>query len=163
MDYNTERAKLKIPEYGRTIQQMVDYAVTIADRQERNHCAHTIIQIMGTMFPAPGQKDPQQNTTLWDQLAIMSDFKLDIDWPFPITSAEELQTRPTPLHYPQTPIRLRHYGRLVENFLDKLKELEPDEDRNAAIVQVADQMMRDLPNGIRMPWKPTGWQTTLHD
>lgn len=83
MEYNTQKRKLPLPEYGRSVQNMVDYALTIEDREERQRCANTIINIMGNMFPL--LRDASDfNRKLWDHLAIMSDFKLDIDYPVEI-------------------------------------------------------------------------------
>ncbi|MEM8847567.1 MAG: DUF4290 domain-containing protein, partial [Bacteroidota bacterium] len=92
LEYNTERPKLFIPEYGRHFQKMVDHAVSIEDREERNKVAQAIISVMGNL--QPHLRDvPDFQHKLWDQLFIMSDFKLDVDSPFPITSKEVLQQR----------------------------------------------------------------------
>ena len=83
-DYNTQQKKLIMPEYGRNVQQMIDHCVSIEDREERTRCANTIINIMGNLFPHLRDVDDFKHK-LWDHLAIMSDFKLDIDYPYEIT------------------------------------------------------------------------------
>src|SRR3712207_22812 len=98
LDYNTQREKLILPEYGREIQKMVDHAVTIENRSERQQCAETIIATMARMFPNESSRaDGEQK--LWDHLAIMSDFKLDIDYPVDISKAQNIHVKPQPLPY----------------------------------------------------------------
>ena len=96
MEYNTQRKRMLIPAYGRTIQNMVDYAVTIEDRAERQRCANTIIAIMGNMFPHL-RDIPEFKHKLWDHLAVMSDYKLDIDYPYEITQKSSFVRKPDPL------------------------------------------------------------------
>ena len=89
MEYNTQQRKLPLPEYGRSVQNMVDHCLTIADREERQRCANTIINIMGGMFPALRDMEDFHHK-LWDHLAIMADFKLDIDYPVEIVKVWRL-------------------------------------------------------------------------
>ena len=98
MKYNTEGKRLTLPEYGRNIQNMVDYCVTIQDREERKRCANTIINIMGNMFPHLRDVNDFKHI-LWDHLAIMADFKLDIDYPYEIIKKENLYSRPPRIPY----------------------------------------------------------------
>ena len=83
LSYNTDRKPLRIPEYGRTVQQMVDHLLTIEDRDKRNTAARAVIRVMGEINPHL-RNVPDFQHKLWDQLFIMSDFCLDIDSPFPI-------------------------------------------------------------------------------
>lgn len=99
LDYNTQRKKLTLPEYGREVQKMVDYAMTLSDREERQKCAETIICIMERMFPQ-NRENIDYKQKLWDHLAIMSDFKLDIDYPVDINEAKSITTKPQPMEYP---------------------------------------------------------------
>ena len=113
LEYNTEREKLIIPEYGRHFQKMVDHAVSIKDDAKRNEVAKAIISVMGNL--QPHLRDvPDFQHKLWDQLFIMSDFKLDVESPFPITSKELLQARPEPLEYPQNHPKYRFYGNNIK-------------------------------------------------
>ena len=124
LDYNTQREKLVLPEYGREIQSMVDHAVGIKDRAERQHCAESIIAIMDHMFP-DGADAEEHHRELWDHLAIMSGFKLDIDYPFAVKQAEDIAKRPDPMDYPKTRIPVRHYGSMMFELFDRLKNMEP--------------------------------------
>ena len=124
MKYNTEEKKLVMPEYGRNIQNMVDYCITIQDREERKRCADTIINIMGNMFPHLRDVNDFKNI-LWDHLAIMADFKLDIDYPYEIVKKEDLYSRPPRIPYNNSRIRYRHYGKTLEKMIQKATEFEP--------------------------------------
>ena len=93
MEYYTNKNKLILTEYGRNIQQMVEYAMTIEDREERTRCAQTIINIMGNLFPHLRDVNDFKHK-LWDHLAIMSDYKLDIDYPYELVKTEKLESKP---------------------------------------------------------------------
>lgn len=130
MKYNTQQKRVTLPEYGRAIQDMVNHALTIEDAVERRRCAITIINIMGTMFPHL-RDVPDFKHKLWDHLAIMADFKLDIKYPYPIIEKENLVTKPDNIPYARTKIRYRHYGRTTELLIQKAAEFpEGDEKRN---------------------------------
>ena len=143
LDYNTQREKLVLPEYGREIQSMVDHAVGIKDRAERQHCAESIIAIMDHMFP-DGADSEDHHRKLWDHLAIMSGFKLDIDYPFAVKQAEDIAKRPDPMDYPKTRIPVRHYGSMMFELFDRLKNMEPGKERDELVKLTANQMRRDL-------------------
>ncbi|MCL2560806.1 MAG: DUF4290 domain-containing protein [Rikenellaceae bacterium] len=118
-NYNYERKKLRLPEYGRHIHEMVDYLSTIEDRDERNRQARAVIGVMGNLFPM--LRDTADYThKLWDHLFIMADFRLDVDSPYPIPSAEELAPHPARMSYPSRRIAIKHYGKNVENILRSL-------------------------------------------
>ncbi|MBR1525748.1 MAG: DUF4290 domain-containing protein [Prevotella sp.] len=143
LDYNTQRDKLILPEYGREIQQMVDHAVSLPDKAERQRCAETIIDIMA-------RKDSQsRNTTdyrqkLWDHLALMSNFQLDIDYPCDVSKALKIATKPEPLPYQNNRIAVRHYGKMLLEVMEKLKTMPPGEARNKLVKHTANQMKRNL-------------------
>ena len=145
MEYNTQRKKMELPEYGRSVQNMVDHALTIEDREERQRCANTIINIMGSMFPHL-RDVPDFKHKLWDHLAIMSDFKLDIDYPFEIVKKEDLVMRPERLPYSTGDIRYRHYGRFLGELVKKAVEIEDESERKALIRLLAIQMKKSLSN-----------------
>ena len=145
MEYNTQRKKMELPEYGRSVQNMVDHALTIEDREERQRCADTIVNIMGGMFPHL-RDVPDFKHKLWDHLAIMSDFKLDIDYPFEIVKKEDLVVKPEQLAYPNAGFRYRHYGRFLEGMVKKAVEIEDEEERKQLINLLAIQMKKDLNN-----------------
>lgn len=143
LDYNTQRDKLIMPEYGREVQSMIDYAVTLEDRDERQRCANAIVAIMERMFPqAAGTADFQQK--LWDHLAIMSGFRLDIDYPCDISQAGKIAEKPAPVEYPMKKIPVKHYGYMMFELFDKLKTMEDGPERDELIRITANQMKRNL-------------------
>ncbi len=143
LDYNTQREQIVLPEYGREIQQMVDYAVGLPDREERQRCAKSIVAIMDRMFPE-GKNVEGHERKFWDQLAIMSHFQLDIDYPFDVTNASQIAKKPDPMPYPMKKIPVRHYGAMLFEIFDKLKTMEPGEERDELVKLVANQMHRNL-------------------
>ncbi|MCD8193746.1 MAG: DUF4290 domain-containing protein [Tannerellaceae bacterium] len=143
MKYNTEEKKLVMPEYGRNIQNMVDYCVQIQDKEERMRCANSIINIMGNMFPHLRDVNDFKHI-LWDHLAIMADFKLDIDYPYEIIKKENLYARPERLPYNNSNIRYRHYGKTLEKMIRKANELEAGPEKDHLIKLVATQMKKSF-------------------
>lgn len=143
LDYNTQREKLIMPEYGREVQSMIDYAVTLEDRDERQRCANAIVAIMERMFPqAAGTPDFEHK--LWDHLAIMSGFRLDIDYPCDISQAGKIAEKPAPVEYPMKKIPVKHYGYMMFELFDKLKTMEDGPERDELIRITANQMKRNL-------------------
>ena len=143
LDYNTQREQLILPEYGREVQNMVDYALSLPDKEERQRCAESIIVIMDRMFPQ-NHENPDYKQKLWDHLAIMSNFQLDIDWPYDISGAAKIATKPEPLEYPMTQIPVRHYGKMLFDVFEHLKTMPAGEERDELVRQTANQMKRDL-------------------
>ena len=143
LDYNTGRNKLILPEYGREIQKMIEYCKTLPEKSDRQNCAEVIIDVMMVMTPhLKGSSDYLQK--LWDHLAIMSNFELDIDYPFEVTSKESFLKRPEPLQYPMQNIRQRHYGHLLEECFTKLEGMKEGEERDELVRLIANQMKRTL-------------------
>ncbi len=143
MDYNSNRKNLILPEYGRHIQKMVDHAVTIEDREERAKCANTIIGIMGNMFPHLRDVNDFKHK-LWDHLAIMADFKLDIDYPYELLEKETLTKRPDKIPYKNSRISYKHYGELVEKMIEQAVLLEDETERKHLSVLIANHMKKSL-------------------
>ncbi len=141
MDYTTLQGKLIMPEYGRNIQQMVKHAVSIPDREERTRCVKTIINIMGNMFPYLRDVNDFKHK-LWDHVAIMSDFKLDIDFPYEIMLPENLYTRPESIPYKNSRIHYQHYGRTLEEMIDKVSNYPEGDEKNELIRLIANQMKK---------------------
>ena len=141
MKYNTNLKRLSLPEYGRNIHNMVDYCATIDDREERNQCANAIISIMGNMFPHLRDVNDFKHI-LWDHLAIMSDFKLDVDYPYEVLQKEDLYQRPPVVPYLENEIIYRHYGEILERLINKAAELEEGDEKEALIYMIANQMKR---------------------
>ncbi|MBW8198550.1 DUF4290 domain-containing protein [Flagellimonas abyssi] len=141
LEYNTERPHLFIPEYGRHFQKMVDHAVSIEDRDERNRVAKSIISVMGNLQPH-FRDVPDFQHKLWDQLFIMADFKLDVDSPFPITSKEVLQQRPEPLDYPQNHPKYRFYGNNIKRMIDVAVSWDKGDMRSGLEYAIANHMKK---------------------
>lgn len=141
MDYNTARTQLILPEYGRNIQKMVDQAMDIQDREERNRAARSIIAVLANMHPQIKEViDYKQK--LWDQLALMSNYKLDIDYPSPPIRKEDLDKSPNKIPYNNNRIRYRHYGRISENLIQRAVEMEEGEEKDALIKLIANHMKK---------------------
>ena len=143
LDYNTQRQALVMPEYGREIQKMVDHAIQLPTKEERMRCAEAIIKQMENKVPQI-RENANYKQTLWDHLYLMSHKQLDIDWPNDLSNVERMSAKPEPMKLPQSDIRLRHYGRLVEEMLDKLKDMADGPQRDELIRLTANQMKRDL-------------------
>lgn len=118
-NYNYERKKLILPEYGRHIHEMIDYLSTIKDRDERNIQAHAVIAVMGNLNPLL-RDTADYNHKLWDHLFIMAEFDLDVDSPYPIPTEATLAPRPEKLSYPTRNIKMMHYGKNVELFINAI-------------------------------------------
>ena len=141
LEYNTEREPLIIPEYGRHLQKMINYATSRETKEERNKVAKGIIDVMGNL--QPHLRDvPDFQHKLWDQLYIMSNFKLDADSPYPIPSKEELQERPEPLKYPQNHPKYRFYGNNIKTMIDVARTWEKGEMREALEYTIANHMKK---------------------
>ncbi len=138
--YN-HRTELILPEYGRNIQRMVEIAVNIEDRAERNRCARTIIDSMGNLFPYLRDVDSYKHK-LWDHLAVMSNFKLDIDYPYEIYKPEEMAIKPSKIPLEKSKIKTMHYGRFTEKFIATVSENETLLERNDTAMIIANHMKR---------------------
>lgn len=143
LTYNTHLKELRLPEYGRNIQKMVDYCLTLESREERTNCAYAIVLAMSVLFPDQ-KSDDQQNRKFWDHLAVMSDFKLDIDWPVPVIQPDSIAETPDPLPYDQGMVQRRWYGGNIERMIDAAADMDDSDDRMALIALVASQMKKNL-------------------
>lgn len=131
---------MALPEYGRNVQNMVDYLLTIEDRDKRNKSAQAVISVMGNLFPH--LRDVQEfKHKLWDHLAIMSDFKLDIDYPYDPPAPETRHEKPATVPYNQHFIKYKHYGRTMELLIKAADKFEGEE-REIIIEQLANHMKK---------------------
>lgn len=141
MEYTTLGEKLILPEYGRNIQQMVAHAMTLENREERTRCAKTIINIMGNLFPYLRDVNDFKHK-LWDHLAVMSNFTLDIDYPCEVLKKENLYTKPERIPYKNSRIKYMHYGRTLEQMIEKAIEYPEGENKNILILLIANHMKK---------------------
>jgi hypothetical protein len=140
-DYNTSRKHLALPEYGRNIQQMVDYILSRPDKEERNRLSYALIAVMGNLNPHLRDIHDFKHK-LWDHLAIMADFKLDIDYPYDIPVPETFQEKPRKIPYPQSDIRYKHYGKILERMLEYAGKMDENEEKRALVQVVANHMKK---------------------
>lgn len=132
MEYNATRNHLTIREYGRHIQKMVDYTLTIEDREKRTRNAYTIIELMGFLNPSLKQVEDYKHK-LWDHLYLISDFKLDVDGPYPVPDKETYNEKPEPLPYPKKYPKYNHLGKNLESLIDKaMEENDPEKKQGLA-------------------------------
>jgi len=148
LEYNSERSKLIIPEYGRHLQKMVEHAVEIEDEKERNKVANSIIAVMGNMNPHL-RDVPDFQHKLWDQLFMISDFKLDVDSPFPKPTREMLTERPEMLDYPENNPKYRFYGNNIKRMIDAAKDKEEGDFKDALVMTIANHMKKSYLNWNR--------------
>lgn len=141
MEYNTTRPKMEIPEYGRNVQKMIDHTLTIADKEERNLAARSIIKVMAQL--APHLRDLEDfEHKLWTHLHIMSEFQLEVDSPYPKPKPESFTTRPNTLDYPQSRIRYGHYGKTIQDMIRKAVEMEDEKEKEILTLDLANLMKR---------------------
>ncbi|MCM1373244.1 MAG: DUF4290 domain-containing protein [Bacteroides sp.] len=143
IQYNTEKPHLTMPEYGRAIHDMVAHCLTIADRQERQACAQKIVYVMANL-EQERLVNPETQAKLWNHLALLSNFRLDIDYPVEILTQSETCTHPSPMPLPQKRILHKHYGHIVEEALNILTKMPDGEKRNTLVCQTADRMRQNL-------------------
>lgn len=141
LTYTTHLKKLILPEYGRNIQRMVDHCLTIEDRYERTRCAATIVKTMETLFPIQGNTDAYRRK-LWDHLAIMSDFQLDVDVPFELIRPENLDNTPSHIDYDQGDFNYRHYGLIIQRAVAHASEMPEGDERDALVLLLANHMKK---------------------
>jgi hypothetical protein len=141
LEYNGERSHLIIPEYGRHLQKLIDQATIIEDVEKRNKAAKYIIQVMGNLNPHL-RDVPDFQHKLWDQLFIMSDFKIDVESPYPIPSREVLQLKPDVLKYPQNFPKYRYYGNNIKYMIDVANKWDDGEMKNALVKVIANHMKK---------------------
>ncbi|RLD27967.1 MAG: DUF4290 domain-containing protein [Bacteroidetes bacterium] len=141
IDYNSDRTDLIIPEYGRNIQRMVEYAVSVKSRELRNQVALAIINVMGQLFPHLRDVDDYKHK-LWDHIFIMSDFKLDVDSPYPVPNAQQFQEKPEIISYSKNNIKYGHYGTIIGEVLKKAVDFPEGEDKDRLVVDLGNMLKR---------------------
>ncbi|MEO5570185.1 MAG: DUF4290 domain-containing protein [Bacteroidia bacterium] len=139
MEYNSGRSLLIISEYGRNIQKMVEHACTIDDRDDRNNAAQVIVTVMGALNPHLRDITDFRHK-LWDHLFVISDFKLDVDSPYPKLTAQTLKVRPKKVTYPSKKIRFKHYGKTMELMIIELLKMDDGPEKNQLTITLANFM-----------------------
>ncbi len=143
--YNTELSRITLPEYGRNIQKMVEYCMNIEDRNQRNRCARTIIEAMCEIKAKKTPSflaNPEYDKVLWDHLALLSNFKLDVDYPYEIVRKEEFNEKPFPMSYPEESTRDRHYGVYTIELIKKCAAMDEGREKTQLAIIIANVMKR---------------------
>ena len=141
MEYNTNRTKLLMPEYGRNIQMMVEYCKSLPSKEERNEVAKTIVEFMGQRNPHLRDEENYKHK-LWDHLYILADYDLDVDAPYPFPTKEELDQKPNRMDYPSFDNEYKFYGKSILQLIDRAIELEEGEEKEALIQVIANNMKK---------------------
>ena len=141
MEYNTNRTKLLMPEYGRNIQMMVEYCKSLPSKEERNEVAKTIVEFMGQRNPHLRDEENYKHK-LWDHLYILADYDLDVDAPYPFPTREELDQKPNRMDYPSFENEYKFYGKSILQLIDRAIELEEGEEKEALIQVIANNMKK---------------------
>ncbi|HAN38970.1 MAG TPA: DUF4290 domain-containing protein [Chitinophagaceae bacterium] len=140
MMYNTQRKLLNMREYGRNVQQMVDYLFTIEDRDKRSQQAKVLVELMAILNPHLKNVEDFRHM-LWDHLHFMSNFSLDVDSPFPMPEKETYKAKPAPLPYPKRYPKYSHLGKNLETVINKAMD-EPDEEKKAGFAHAIAYYMK---------------------
>lgn len=141
--YNTDKEPVRLPEFGRTMQSLVEHCVYIEDRDERNACAYAIVDVMANLFPEL-KDDNDDLSKIWDQMQIMSDFKLDVDFPCPVITAEQINPKPERIPYTSEHIALRHYGKYIEKMIPVIADMDDSPERDEYINMIANHMKKTM-------------------
>jgi len=142
MEYNTQRPLLNISEYGRNVHKMIEYALTLEDREERNKAARTIVAIMGSVCVAQKQDTAEFKQKMWDHLFMMSEYKLDVDSPFPKPDPEVKEKETFKCSYPNKYIRYRQYGKNIENMITQAIEFEEGDEKDNLVRYIANHLKK---------------------
>ncbi len=139
--YNTDLKPITLPEFGRNVQGMIDYCVSIPDREERTKCAFAIADIMANLFPELVGAD-RDYSQIWDQINIISRFQLDIDFPCEVVTADKLNPKPEKIPYTASAMRYRHYGKNIEKMIETVAGMEDGEEKEILVSLIAHHMKK---------------------
>ncbi|NTW32609.1 MAG: DUF4290 domain-containing protein [Bacteroidetes bacterium] len=148
MEYNTTREILPITEYGRNIKKMIDYTITVEDNEKRNKLAKAIVNVM-SQLNLQMRDNNEFKHKLWDHLFILSDFKLDVDAPFPKPSIDSIESKPEKISYPSNNIAFKHYGKNIELIIQKAIEMEDGAPKDTLIKTIANHLKKSYLNWNR--------------
>lgn len=145
MEYNTQRPKIIVPEYGRSLQKMAENLLEIEDREQRSRMARTLVNVMA-LLNTDFKDTPDSRQKLWDHIHIITYFKLDVDSPFPPPTPEALNRKPSPIAYPQDSIQFRHYGKNIVRLIENISRMEPSPAQENLTRSVANHMKKSYLN-----------------
>jgi hypothetical protein len=148
MEYNTTRKKLAMPEYGRNVQKMINYAISIEDRDKRLRVAHVIVNIMAQMHPKLKEAADYKHK-LWDHLFIISNWEIDVEGPFPAPPRDVLNSKPERVPYKSGKIKYKPYGKNIEALINKAIEYEEGPEKEAFMKAIANHLKKSYLNWNR--------------
>jgi hypothetical protein len=138
-EYNTQRSNIILKEYGRNVQKLVDYIRTVPDKEKRTAMAYTLIDLIKQLNPAV-KDQPENPQRMWDDLYIIADFNLDIEAPYPPPPIDTLNKKPMKMHYPQSDVRFKHYGKNIESLVKEALTKDTPEEREEAVIYLGKLM-----------------------
>lgn len=141
LPYNTDKKPIILPEFGRNIEGLINYCVSIPDRYERTEFAYALADVMANLFPELVGENGDMSK-VWDEMNIISQFRLDVDFPYPVISEENIHPRPERLPYTSSAIRYRHYGKNIEKMIEVIADMPEGEERDQLISMVAHHMKK---------------------
>jgi len=141
-DYNTQRKRMSLPEYGRNVLKMIEHIKTIKDMEERSQAARTIIQIMGNLNPNIREVTDFRHK-LWDHLMIIADFDLKVDSPYPAPDRQKLDAKPNTVPYHNGDIKYAHYGQIVPALIEAASVMDDGEEKDYLTSLILQQMKKD--------------------
>ena len=144
-EYNTVRDPLVLKEYGRNVQKLVDYVQSLDDQEKKNKYAHALVELMKQINPIMRDFSAEENQKPWDDLFIISNFKLEVDSPFPKPEPSILAARPHPMAFNSRIAKFKHYGYNVELLVQKAIAIEDPEEKEAAVIYIG-RLMRSFSN-----------------
>lgn len=140
LDYNTERDKLDMPEYGRNVLKMIERVKAIPDREKRSEQARAVVRVMELLNPQVHSEENWEHK-LWDHLYVMAGYDLDVDSPYPVPAPEERMSKPATIPLKKKPVKATHYGRNIESIIDLISS-EPDGEQKTAMIRSLAMYMR---------------------
>lgn len=143
MEYNSQREKLQINDYGRNVYKLIEYAKTIDDKEKRTKIAEAIVNVMAVVNPQ-AKENGEYKKKLWNHLMTLSNWELDVDVPFELSAPSQEESKPRKLEYKDGRIKYRHYGKVLESMIEKVAEMEEGETRDVLTEQIAHTMKRDF-------------------
>lgn len=139
LEYNSARPMLKIPEYGRNVQKLIEHAISVTDREERTKMAYAIVNVMSILNPQLKELTDYK-IKLWDHLFVISNYQLDVDSPYPMPSPDALKIKPSRIAYPSNKIRFKHYGKIIEMMIKEIDRIEDQSQKDEQIKVIANFM-----------------------
>jgi Domain of unknown function (DUF4290) len=138
-EYNTQRSGIILKEYGRNVQKLVDYIRTVPDKEKRTALATTLIDLIRQLNPTV-KDQPENPQRMWDDLYVIADFNLDVDAPYPMPTPEILNKKPMKMHYPQSDVRFKHYGKNIEQLVKEALKKDSPQEREEAVIYLGKLM-----------------------